>query len=349
MKPVEPPSLKQKHIFTQNLRPDPIEAETLRKRVVSDKSPNAFSPAENEPVDAQDDLAIDLEPLIRPKLGRRWAGGIFLVSFSSLLAWQMIDRVITSYQLGDWLSLGWTGFMSVLASFGIGVLAKEMWKLKKLRRHFDWQQKSQALLVSDSVGQGKPFCERLAQHSGVQPHSHSYDRWLNMIQRSHSDAEIVELYDAIVVAEQDKVATKIISRYATESAALVAISPLAIVDMLLVAWRTFKMIDSVADVYGMELGYWSRLKLFKATLINMAAAGASELAIDASMDLMSMDLAGKVSARVGQGIGVGILTARLGLKSMALLRPTPWHQERSVKLGTIRKQIVEKIASLTIK
>ncbi|GAK82758.1 membrane protein YcjF [Vibrio ponticus] len=74
------------------------------------------------------------------------------------------------------------------------------------------------------------------------------------------------------------------------------------------------MIDNLADVYGIELGYWSRLQLFKSTLVNMAAAGASELAIDASMDLMSMDLAGKLSARAGQGIGVGILTARLGLK-----------------------------------
>ena len=81
----------------------------------------------------------------------------------------------------------------------------------------------------------------------------------------------------------------------------------------------------------------------------MAAAGASEIAIDASMDLMSMDLAGKVSARAGQGLGVGILTARLGVKAMTLLRPIPWHPDRKVKLGAIRKQIVEKIASITIK
>jgi putative membrane protein len=81
----------------------------------------------------------------------------------------------------------------------------------------------------------------------------------------------------------------------------------------------------------------------------MAAAGASELAIDASMDLMSMDLAGKVSARAGQGLGVGILTARLGIKAMALLRPIPWNGERRVKLGSIRKQIVEKIAAITVK
>lgn len=109
------------------------------------------------------------------------------------------------------------------------------------------------------------------------------------------------------------------------------------------------MIDQLAALYGVELGYWSRLKLFKVVLINMAAAGASELAIDASMDLMSMDLAGKLSARAGQGLGVGILTARLGLKAMSLLRPMPWHQDRKVKLSAIRKQIVAKVATLVVK
>ncbi|MGF1894625.1 DUF697 domain-containing protein, partial [Vibrio campbellii] len=66
-------------------------------------------------------------------------------------------------------------------------------------------------------------------------------------------------------------------------------------------------------------------------------------------DLMSMDLAGKLSARAGQGIGVGILTARLGIKAISLLRPMPWHPERAVKLSAIRKQIALKVAALTVK
>ena len=50
-----------------------------------------------------------------------------------------------------------------------------------------------------------------------------------------------------------------------------------------------------------------------------------------------------------QGLGVGILTARLGLKAMTLLRPLPWYPERQVKLGTIRKEVVAKVASITMK
>ncbi|NAW53716.1 TIGR01620 family protein, partial [Vibrio sp. V41_P2S12T139] len=171
----------------------------------------------------------------------------------------------------------------------------------------------------------------------------------NSINPAHSDAEILDMYDSMVVSQQDKLATKIVSQHATECAALVAVSPLAAADMLLVAWRNFKMIDNLSKVYGVELGYASRIKLLRAVFVNMAAAGASELAIDASMDLMSMDLAGKVSARAGQGLGVGILTARLGLKAMTLLRPLPWYPDRQVKLGTIRKAVAAKVASITMK
>ena len=106
------------------------------------------------------------------------------------------------------------------------------------------------------------------------------------------------------------------------------------------------MLDNLADIYGVELGYWSRIKLFKAVLFNMAMAGVSDLAVDASIDLLSMDLAGKVSTRAAQGFGVGILTARLGIRAMDLLRPLKWQDGHEVKLSSIRKVIAEKVISL---
>lgn len=343
------PKLKQKQVFNQTLDQEPLGSEPDLTSQMQFEERETFIPAAISSEETLSGAEENLAQVIRPKTGRRWLASGLLTAFSGLVGWQAIDSIMVSVQNADWLALGWAGFMSTLAALGIGAMGKELWKLKTLRHHFSVQEQSEALIAGNSVGRGKAFCEAIAKQSGIKPESPSYDRWAHSVNASHSDSEVLDMYDAMVVSEQDKKASKIVTQYATESAALVAISPLAIVDMLLVAWRNFKMIDSLADVYGVELGYWSRLKLFKATLINMAAAGASELAIDASMDLMSMDLAGKVSARAGQGLGVGILTARLGIKAMTLLRPIPWHQERKVSLGAIRKQIVEKIASITIK
>ncbi|TFH93438.1 YcjF family protein [Vibrio ouci] len=344
----EQTTLKQKQVFEESFEQPRDEHNVEITAQMQFEQQDKFVPAE---VNCDEDLAEEarLSQVIRPRSGSKWMVTGLLTAFSGLVGWQAIDSVVTAVQTSDWLALGWAGFIATISLLGIGAIGKELFKLRRLRNHFSVQEQSEALIQSDSVGKGKTFCESIARESGIKPESPSYDRWKNSINASHSDAEVLDMYDAMVVSEQDKAATKVVSQHATESAALVAISPLAVADMLLVAWRNFKMIDSLAEIYGVELGYWSRLKLFKATLINMAAAGASELAIDASMDLMSMDLAGKVSARAGQGLGVGILTARLGIKAMALLRPIPWHKDRQVKLGAIRKQIVEKVAAITIK
>ncbi|NVD06833.1 TIGR01620 family protein [Vibrio sp. JPW-9-11-11] len=339
-------SLKAKQVFEEPLHTSAKEQDLTAQRAFNKSETFVAVSVDNE---TSSEIEQGIEQVIRPKTRRPWLTTGLLGTFSGLIAWQAVDSVMVSWQNGDWLALGWAGFISLLATLGITAIGKELFKLRQLKRHFSSQERSEAMIKQQSVGQASEFCQLLASQAGIQPESPSYDRWINSINPSHSDAEILDMYDAMVVAEQDKRATKMVSTHATESAALVAISPLAVADMLLVAWRNFKMIDNLAQIYGVELGYWSRLKLFKATLINMAAAGASELAIDASMDLMSMDLAGKVSARAGQGLGVGILTARLGLKAMALLRPTPWHPERRVRLGAIRKQIVEKVAAISLK
>ncbi len=62
---------------------------------------------------------------------------------------------------------------------------------------------------------------------------------------------------------------------------------------------------------------------------------------DTGMDMLSMDLAGRMSTRVAQGVGgVGLLTGRLGLKAISLMRPLPWQSGQQPKLSEIRKDLV---------
>ena len=47
---------------------------------------------------------------------------------------------------------------------------------------------------------------------------------------------------------------------AAESAVIVAISPLAVIDMFFIAWRNIRLINKIAAIYGIELGYFTRLR-----------------------------------------------------------------------------------------
>ena len=84
-------------------------------------------------------------------------------------------------------------------------------------------------------------------------------------------------------------------------------------------------------------------KLVKLVLVNMAFAGASEVVADLGMDMLSMDLAGRVSTRVAQGVGVGLLTGRLGLKAINIMRPLPWMEGEQPRLSEIRRDLLSQL------
>ncbi len=334
---------KPKRVFNESLDGENEQAERELNAHLQFDEKSKFVPAE---VTVESENDENLESVIKPSTKGRWGVAGILAGFTGLVAWQTVDTFLTAFQSGDWLAFGWSAFVAGLASIGIGVIGKELWKLKKLRHQFSTQDNAQAIYEADQIGKAKPFCTSIAKQAGIDELSPSYDRWVNAINANHSDQEVLQMYDSIVLKELDKKGKDLITRSASESALLVAVSPLATADMLLVAWRNFKLIDDLAKLYGVELGYWSRIKLLKLVLVNMAAAGATELVADASMDLLSMDLAGKVSTRAAQGIGVGLLTARLGIRAMSLLRPVRWQASDKIKLGEVRKGIVSRISKL---
>ncbi|MDX7017809.1 DUF697 domain-containing protein, partial [Klebsiella aerogenes] len=71
----------------------------------------------------------------------------------------------------------------------------------------------------------------------------------------------------------------------------------------------------------------------------IAFAGATELVREVGMDWLSQDLAARLSTRAAQGIGAGLLTARLGIKAMELCRPLPWIDNKP-KLSDFRKELI---------
>lgn len=135
---------------------------------------------------------------------------------------------------------------------------------------------------------------------------------------------MVALYASLVQPVIDRQVRLTSSRFVAESTLLVAVSPLALVDMSFIAWRSFRLVNRIAALYGIALGYFSHIRLFRLVLVNIAFAAISEWVREIGMDSVSQDLTAQLSARAAQGMGAGLLTARLGLKAMELCRPLPW-------------------------
>jgi putative membrane protein len=126
---------------------------------------------------------------------------------------------------------------------------------------------------------------------------------------------------------------------------LVALSPIALLDMLIMLSRNLRLINKISALYGLKLGYWSRIKLIKSVFINMAYAGASELIADVGAELLGADLLSKLSSRFAQGLGAGMLTARLGINAMTLCRPIPLNDKKP-RLKQVSREVLTQIKQL---
>ncbi|WP_237386306.1 YcjF family protein [Xenorhabdus sp. Sc-CR9] len=271
-----------------------------------------------------------------------FSSAVLLLSISVIA--QFIQWIYQSWQQHDWIELGVAAAGSMIVFAGIGTVITEWRRLYYLRQRTEKRDTAKILLQSHGIGKGRQFCEKLAEQAGIGQHP-ALQRWQASVHNTHNDGEIIMLYSRLVQPVLDAQAKKEISRSAAESALMIAVSPLAIVDMAFIAWRNIRLINRIAALYGIELGYFSRIRLFRLVLLNIAFAGASELVREVGMDWLSQDITARLSTRAAQGIGAGLLTARLGIKAMELCRPLPWIDGDKPKLGDFRHQLLTQLKS----
>lgn len=325
----------------------PLDAQTeqaLRPAQVFDPGAEArFLAQQADEIQPQEEGAGEraVEAALRPKrsLWRKMVGvgiGLFGISVVAQGAQWLHDAWLTR----DWFALGGGIAAGLIIAAGAGSLAGEWRRLWRLRQRAEERDRGRELLNSHGMGKGRAFCEKLAQQAGLDQGHPALQRWHAALHETQNDREIVALYAQLVQPVLDRQARRDISRHAAEATLMIAVSPLALVDMAFIAWRNLRLVNRIARVYGIELGYFSRIRLFRLVLLNMAFAGASELVREVGMDWMSQDIAARLSARAAQGIGAGLLTARLGIKAMELCRPLPWLEDDKPRLGDFRRELI---------
>jgi putative membrane protein len=285
-----------------------------------------------------------VEAALKPKrsLWRKLVGAGLALFGISVVA-QGIQWTHDAWLTRDWFALGSGVAGGLIVIAGVGALTSEWRRLYKLRQRAEERDIGRELLHSHGIGKGRAFCENLAQQAELDQAHPALQRWHAALHETHNDGEIVRLYAQLVQPVLDRQARREISRHAAESTLMIAVSPLALVDMAFIAWRNLRLVNRIAAIYGIELGYFSGIRLLRLVLLNMAFAGASELVREVGMDWMSQDLAARLSTRAAQGIGAGLLTARLGIKAMELCRPLPWLEQDKPRLGDFRRELVGQV------
>ncbi len=329
----------------------------------SDGKQVIFNNTDYVPVDIIDDspsqLDNDASFLLKNKEKSRWLWRVFLSLFVIVFFIEMVDFFMVGFDQSPIITSLYAMILAGLVVVSSTTLFREISGLRQFKRRQILKEKANEYLTS-GVNLSKPnsteainsdsldldieqFCQQITASLPCDLLSEQEDDWQKVLKTEHSQAELLQLYSRLVLCKVDEKALTEITKFSTEAIVLVALSPLAIVDMLIMLWRNLRMINKISGLYGLKLGYWSRIKLVKQVFMNMVYAGAGELISDFGTEILGADLLGKLSGRLAQGLGAGMLTARLGIKTMELCRPISFEEKpklrlvRNKMLGTIKK------------
>ncbi|ALS97830.1 YcjF family protein [Lacimicrobium alkaliphilum] len=269
----------------------------------------------------------------------------FVVLLLVMAIVQLAVSLYGAFQAGAWLGIAWLSLLA-LGGVAMGVSLVREWRaFARLEQRSQWQQTCGRLAQSPAIGEAREYCLELANQlpDSAQPEVTS---WLSHLQPHYSDKEIIALFEQQVLGGIDKKVMSQISHEASASAVLIAVSPFALLDMLLVLWRNLKMINQISRSYGVQTGYWARIRLIRKMCHNIIYAGASELAADASVWALGGSLTAKLSSRVAQGLGAGVLTARMGVQAARLCRPMPFMQLPAPSTSKIASQVLSRLKKM---
>ncbi|MDZ7709256.1 MAG: TIGR01620 family protein [Roseovarius sp.] len=134
---------------------------------------------------------------------------------------------------------------------------------------------------------------------------------------------LLALAERELLAPLDAAALREVELAARQVAAVTALVPLALADVVTALVANLRMIRAVATIYGGRTGTLGGWRLARAVVAHLVATGAVAVGDDMISSVAGGGMLSKLSRRFGEGVVNGALTARVGLAAMELCRPLP--------------------------
>jgi putative membrane protein len=327
-------------------RLDDPEVVTLR----ADEPPQAGGAGSvvvtEEPMEAIEAADGALVP-IPERRGWSW-GGIFVSAIGSLVVLGLgvaVQRLIANlFDTAPWL--GWLALaLAAIALIAFAALViRELAGVFRERRIEKLREAAfSAIAVKDHAAAKRVVADLLAL----------YDRRAHAAEGRARIAgwseEIIEPEDRIALAERelvaplDRQAKRAVARAAKQVSMVTAISPRAIVDVGFVVFAAVRLLRTISRIYGGRPGLLGFLRLTRAAFGHLAVTGGVAVGDSLVQQVLGLGLAARISAKLGEGVLNGLMTARFGLAALAVCRPLPFVREEAPKIADVAGELLAKV------
>jgi putative membrane protein len=223
--------------------------------------------------------------------------------------------------------LGWLGAaLAILATIAVGVIAvKEAIGLLRLATVERLHQRAAGTLISDDRIEGRALARELLGLTRSMPRlARSRATLESHLGDIIDGADMVRLAERELMAPLDQEARRLISAAATRVSVVTALSPRALIDILFVLGSALNLVRRLSYLYGVRPGTLGLARLIRHVIMQLVATGGLATGDSLVQQMLGHGIAVKLSARLGEGVLNGMLTARLGLAAMDTIRPLPF-------------------------
>ncbi|MHA6297736.1 YcjF family protein [Devosia sp. CAU 1758] len=299
----------------------------------SSRAPRAFTPERAEIVEIAFEPEAEPDLLARPPRPMGWigrlawtTGGILVSAGLGLAADRLIRDLFAANEWLGWLSLG------VLGAFMIALLAlvtREFLALRRLRVLDALKaDAARATLDNDRKRAGAVVEDLLAIYANRPDLARSRQSLADHLPHLFDGNEVIALAERSLMAPLDARARTLTAASSRRVALVTAVSPRALVDIAFVIYESVRLAGAIAALYGARPGFFGFWRLTGAVLAHLAVTGGLVLTDGVVEQLVGQGLAAKLSARLGEGVVNGLMTVRVGIAAMRVVRPLPFETQK---------------------
>jgi len=271
----------------------------------------------------------------RPKLATLvWSGLGGLVSLGlGLWADNLIESLFARAR-----SLGVIGvFFAALLLLGVvGLLVREMAALARQGRIAELHASLARARASDDRDAARVLVGRLVALYAGRPETARARAEVEEARRGIVDGrDLVDIAERALLAPIDARAQARIAAAARSVSVVTAISPRAFLDVIFVIAQIVRLVRRIAELYGGRPGLLGFIKLIRSIGAHIAITGGMAVGDSLLQQIVGHGIASRISARMGEGVLNGLLTARVGLSAMAVCRPAPFSIDKPPGVGDV--------------
>jgi putative membrane protein len=249
------------------------------------------------------------------------AGALMLLAIGLGVTGLIEDLFARSQELG-WLGLA----LALLATVSLVIIAvREAIGLLRLSTMERLHQRATDIILSDSRIEGRALVRDLLALTRSMPHlAHARASLEGHLVDIIDGADLVRLAERELMAPLDQEARRLVGAAAKRVSIVTAVSSRGGIDMLFVLGTALGLVRRLSFLYGARPGALGLFRLMRLVVSHLAMTGGLAASDSLLQQLLGHGITAKLSARLGEGLLNGLLTARLGLAAIGDIRPLPF-------------------------